>query len=91
MQIKMLISIRPYLQNYLIEKLHKKFGINCLQQMINSKHSHVKSFQAKASQQVSNNTSGEKRCAIIIKLKGFIVQHWKKTMELGLGFFSFDV
>ena len=45
MQIKMPISIRPYLQNYLIEKLHKKFGINYLQQMINYKHSHVKSFQ----------------------------------------------
>lgn len=48
MQIKMPISIRPYLQNYLIEKLHKKFGINCLQQMINYKHSHVKSFQDKS-------------------------------------------
>lgn len=48
MQIKMPISIRPYLQKYLIEKLHKKFEIDCLQQMINYKHSHVKSSEVKS-------------------------------------------
>ena len=89
MQIKMPISIRPYLQNYLIEKLHKKFGINCLLQMINSKHSHVKSFQAKASQQVSNNTSGEKTMCNNNQIKSFHRSTLEKNNGVRVGIFFF--